>query len=389
MLIPNPYRELFAVPGTKSFALAGFIARLPIGMTGIGIITMLAELRGSYSLAGGVAASFALTTALLAPQISRLIDKRGQARVLPLATAISVIGLLALLACARWNAPNWTLFVFAVLAGFMPSMGSMVRARWATIYRGKSQLQTAYALESVLDDLCFITGPPLSVGLSVGVFPQAGPLAAVFLLIIGVSSLVAQKDTEPPVYAGARGTSAIRLPAVRILVLLLLAMGAIVGCVDVVSVAFAKEQGQAAAASLVLSAYAFGSGAGGLWFGALTFKTPLARLFLIGSLATAVTTLPLLLANNISSLCLAVLLAGIFFSPTFIVATTIVEKKAPNAKLTEGLTWLLSGLGIGVSLGAVSTGMMVDAYGARAGFTIALLAGCAVFGVALYGYRRV
>ena len=32
----------------------------------------------------------------------------------------------------------------------------MVRARWTALYRGQPQLQTAYALESVLDELCFI-----------------------------------------------------------------------------------------------------------------------------------------------------------------------------------------------------------------------------------------
>ena len=30
--------------------------------------------------------------------------------------------------------------------------------------RGRPELQTAYALESVLDEVCFIVGPPLSVG---------------------------------------------------------------------------------------------------------------------------------------------------------------------------------------------------------------------------------
>jgi len=31
-------------------------------------------------------------------------------------------------------------------------------------HRGRPELQTAYALESVLDEVCFIVGPPLSVG---------------------------------------------------------------------------------------------------------------------------------------------------------------------------------------------------------------------------------
>jgi len=70
-----------------------------------------------------------------------------------------------------------------------------------------------------------------------------------------VFAFVAQRATEPPVHATAANEkgSVIRFSGVRILVLLLAAMGTIVGTVDVVSVAFAEQQGQPAAASLVLS----------------------------------------------------------------------------------------------------------------------------------------
>src|SRR2546427_12949022 len=57
----------------------------------------------------------------------------------------------------------WLLLVLAALVGALPSMPAMVRARWTVLLRGTPQLQTAYALEAVLDDVCFIVGPPLSV----------------------------------------------------------------------------------------------------------------------------------------------------------------------------------------------------------------------------------
>lgn len=69
----NPYRELFNAPGSRGFVLAGMIARMPISMTGIGVITTLAQLKGGYGLAGAVAATFALATAFCAPQVSRLV----------------------------------------------------------------------------------------------------------------------------------------------------------------------------------------------------------------------------------------------------------------------------------------------------------------------------
>lgn len=388
----NPYRELFTAPGSKGFSLAGLVARIPLPMTGIGIITMLSQLRGSYGLAGAVSAAFVLTYALLSPQISRLVDRHGQRRVLPIAATISVLGMALLLTCAHWRAPTWTLFIGAVLAGFMPSMSAMVRARWTVLYRGQPHLQTAYSLETVLDEITFIAGPPLSVGLSVAVFPQAGPLAAALLLMLGVHALVMQYRTEPPVemqdVATVDSRSVIRLANVRLLALLMVAMGVIVGTVDIVSVAFAEQVGQPAAASLVLSAYAMGSCVIVLLFGVLKLQTSLHRLLLLSGLATALTTLPLLLVGSIAALAGAVLVAGAFFAPTMIVAMSLVERLVPEHKLTEGMTWLLAGLNIGVALGAAASGQIVDDGGARTGFTVALCAGTAVLLIALWGHHR-
>ena len=385
----NPYSALFTAPGSRAFVLAGMIARMPISMTGIGLITMLSQLHGGYALAGAVAATFALATAFCAPQVSRLVDRYGQGRVLPIAALVGGGALLLLLLCTRLQAPQWTLFVFAALAGCMPSMSAMVRARWTEIYRGQPQLQTAYALESVLDEVCFIVGPPLSVGLCVVLFPEAGPLAALLALAIGVSAFVLQRSTEPAIHPHDQQQpgSAIASVPVRWLILLMVALGTIVGVVDVVSVAFAQQQGQPAAASIVLSVYAIGSCLAGLAFGALKLDVPLPRLFLYGGVATALTTLPLLLASDILSLALTVFVAGLFFAPTLIVAMALIERIVPPAKLTEGLTWLVTGLSIGVAVGAAGSGWLVDGYGARSGFWLALVGGLVVLLAALQSYR--
>ncbi|AAN69555.1 MULTISPECIES: MFS transporter [Pseudomonas] len=388
----STYRELFQAKGAKGFALAGLLARLPLPMTGIGIITMLSQITGSYGLAGAVAATFVLTYALMSPQISRLVDRHGQGRLLPAAAGLSVLGILLLLACSYWRLADWTLFVGAALAGFMPSMSAMVRARWTAIYRGKAQLKTAYSLETVLDEVTFIAGPPISVGLSVAVLPQAGTLAAAVFLAIGVFALAVQVGTEPPVEAdaatGQDSMSVFRLADVRLLTLLMVAMGLIVGTVDIVSVAFAEQMDMPAAASVVLSCYAIGSCVAGLVFGVLKLDTPLHKLLLLGGLATAATTLPLLVVGNIIGLAIAVLVAGLFFAPTMIVAMSLVERIVPESKLTEGMTWLLAGLNVGVAGGAAASGQVVDVWGAQAGFNVALAAGAAVLLVALWGYQR-
>lgn len=389
----TPYRELFDTPGTRALALAGLIARVPLPMTGIGIITLLSAVKGSYALAGAVSAVFVFTYAVVSPQVSRLVDRHGQGRVLPLATAISIAGLLLLAVSTFAQAPDWMLFAGALLAGGMPSVSAMVRARWTALHRGRPQLQTAFSLETVFDELSFIAGPPIAVALSIGLLPQAGVLAAAVLLAVGVAALVMQRGTEPAVEnnAPARGRqrSMITLPGVRWLVLLMLAMGLIVGTIDITSVAFTASLGQPAAASLVLSAYALGSCAAGLLFGARVFPFPLHRLLLWGGVATALTTLPLLYVAAVVPLALAVLVAGLFFAPTMIVAMSLVERQVPAHRVTEGMTWLLAGLNVGVAAGAASSGQAVDRMGPSAGFVVALCAGGLVLISALMASRAV
>ena len=88
-------------------------------------------------------------------------------------------------------------------------------------------------------------------------------------------------------------------------------------------------------------------------------------------------------------LSVGVLLAGVFFAPTMIVAMGLVEEMAPPAQLTEGLTWLITGLASGVALGAAATGWVVDHVGVRAGFGVTLAAGALMAVIALAGRRRI
>ncbi|MFH9267738.1 MFS transporter [Streptomyces sp. NPDC017546] len=387
----NPYGVLFRTPGSRAFTAAGFVARMPLSMAGIGIIAMVSQMRGDYGLAGAVSATFTLSMALCGPRISRAVDRRGQSRVLPPVAGLSVMALGALLLCARYEAPDWTLFGCAAVAGAMPNMAAMVRARWTHALKGSDRLHSAYSLESVVDELTFVVGPALSVALCTALFPEAGPLVAGVLLVLGVLMFVPQKRTEPPVVRPAdgdpRGGSAIRGGALRLLALTLVAGGAIVGTIDVVSVSFAEQQGSPAGAGVVLSVYAAGSAVAGLVFGALRLTTPLPRLLVLGTAGTALTTLPLLLVGDLVTLTAAVFLPGLFFAPTMIVVMGLVERTVPPAALTEGMTWAITGLSVGVASGAAVSGAIVDRFGPGGGFVVAVAAGAAALLTALCARR--
>ncbi|MBY8338820.1 MFS transporter [Streptomyces spinosirectus] len=388
--MPSPYRALFAVPGTKGFSAAGFLGRMPLSMMGIGVVTMISQLTGRYGLAGALSATIALAAAALGPQVSRLVDRYGQRRVLRPATLIALSAAAGLLCAAHFGWPDWTLFVCAAGIGSVPSLGAMIRARWAALYRGTPKLHTAYSFESVVDEVCFIFGPIISIGLSTAWFPEAGPLLAACFLAAGVFWLTAQRATEPaphPREKHGRG-SALRSPALQVLVATFAATGAIFGAVDVVTVAFADERGHKAAASLVLALYAAGSCTAGVVFGLLHFTGAPARRWLLGVCAMGVSMIPLLLVGNLPLLAVALFVAGLSIAPTMITTMSLIEEHVPRAKLTEGMTWVSTGLAVGVALGSSMAGWVIDAAGARAGYGVPAVSGAVAVVVGFLGYRR-
>jgi MFS family permease len=386
----NPYVEIFRVPGTKGFAAAGFVARLPIAMATIGTVAMLSQTHGEYWLAGAVSATFALTNAFVAPRISRIVDEIGQTRVVVPTTLLSVAAFALLLIAANQHWPIWTLFVFALLAASMPSVPAMVRARWTEIYRGKPALNTAFAFESVADELVYIAGASLSVGLSVALFPEAGLLASTLFLAFGSLAFILQRSTEPkvqPIAAGDRRGSAIRLRPVQIVTFALVAIGAIFGTAEVTVIAVTDELGQPGAASFVLGVYAVGSFVVGLILGALNLRVPLARQFAAAIAFTAITTLPLLAVDSVPMLAIALFASGLAISPTFITAFGLIERLVPASKLTEGVTWVMTGIGIGMALGSAASGWVIDEFGAASGFWVSVVSGAIALTTALLGQR--
>lgn len=387
----NPYREIFRAPGAKGFSAAGFFARLPIAMAPIGIVAMLSQTHGEYWLAGAVSATFALTNAAVAPQISRLVDRRGQSSVLVPATIISVIAFAILIIATNQRWPAWTLFLSAFLAAAMPSIPAMMRARWTEIFRDRPELNTAFAFESAADELVYIAGASLSVGLAVSLFPEAGMMISTASLALGTFAFLLQRSTEPKVRAvesGSRQHSAIRLRSVQIITVALIFVGSTFATAEVSAVAITKELGQPQAASLVIGVYAIGSFVVGLLLGAINPKMPLQRQLLIAVSVLALTALPLLFASTtVALLAFAVFLSGVAISPIFITAFGLIERRVPESMLTEGVTWVMTGIGIGMALGAFISGWVIDNFGPSNGFWVSIAATLSTVAIISLGQR--
>ncbi|WP_369271381.1 MFS transporter [Streptomyces sp. R11] len=387
----RPYRRLFAHPGARAFTLANLAARLPMGMFSVSAVVMIAGTRGSYALAGAVTATGLAATALVAPWTARLVDRYGQARVAVPATLCAALGSLALLLCVRYDAPAWTLFAAYAATATTPNTGGMSRARWAHLLKGDPEaLHTANSFEQAADELCFMLGPVLAAFLCGAFFPEAGTLVGAVLLVAGVLAFAAQRSTEPPPWApaaGAAGTSLFRAPGMPALLAVCLAMGAVFGSTEVVTIAFADAQGHRTAAGAVLALQAAGSCAAGLLYGRLRLSGPAEYRYVWCIAAmTALLTLPLLAASLTGSLpllCVALLFAGMATAPTMITNMALVQQRTPEGRLNEGMTLAVTALLGGIACGSATGGWLAEHLSPAAAYGVPVTAAAAALLIAL------
>ncbi|MFD9786463.1 MFS transporter [[Kitasatospora] papulosa] len=381
----NPYVRLLATPGARAFTAGNLLARLPMGMFSVSAVIMIAGAHGSYALAGAVTATGLAATAVVAPWTARLVDRYGQARIAVPATAVAVIGSLALVLCVHHDAPVWTLFAAYAATATTPNTGGMSRARWAHLHRGDpAALHTANSFEQAADELCFMLGPVLAASLCGALFPEAGTLTGAILLMTGVLVFAAQRATEPPVTPGTRAPSPLRTPGMAALLAVFLATGAVFGSMEVVSIAHAG--------GAILALQATGSCVAGLLYGSLPPAARAGRrLLLCLTGMTVLMSLPLLATATTGSLpvlagCL--LLAGAATAPTMVTGMTLVQRLTPQAQLNEGMTLAVTALLGGVAAGSAVGGWAAEHAGTVAGYAAPMCAAALALAVAAAGTRR-
>ncbi|HEY2553407.1 MAG TPA: MFS transporter [Streptosporangiaceae bacterium] len=400
------YLRLLRMPGAAGFSVAGMVGRMPMAMFGLGTVLLISSVTGKYGLAGAVAAAGSIGYAICAPLAGRLSDALGQDRVLRPMAALFGAATAMFVASAELHAPRWALVLAGGLAGAsMPSIGSMVRTRWSTLLRGdQGLLQTAFALESVADELIFVVGPALVTVLATQVFPAAGVLVSAALCLTGTLLFAAQRRTQPPAHprqrqphhpAGRprrRGLRA-RLPTAPSRALVTLApmylfLGAMFATIDLSTVAFAQQHHHKPLAGILLGTYAGGSAIGGLWYGSRSWRAPLERRFTITLCCTVACVASFWALPGLPQLAGVLLVSGLTISPTLMAGYGLIERQATAGRRTEGMAWLSSTISIGVAGGSAIAGQLIDAGGARWGYEFAASCGLLAVAVCLLGLSR-
>lgn len=377
------FRSLLRLPGTAAFTAAGAIARMPLQGAALAVTLAVVFQTGSYATAGLLVGVLTVARGISAPSLSRLVDRYGQFSVMSIVVIGQFVsfGLLTVGIALDWSL--WALTGLAALTGLgSGAPHAYVRARWAQAVESRSQLDTAFAWESLVESLGVAVTPLILVALVDLVSPFAGLVFLTVVAVAGGLALYLQRSTEPPV---VRTSSGGRVPigpgsARLIAVYASYCFGAAftLGGISIVAV----EQGEASPipgfAGLLLTSFASGTMLGAFLYGSMNWRHGPARRLRVIIPVFAATTLTMLFLEGSPLLLLGAFVIGIPFIALLTSTNRAVQEVAPKGRLTEMLAWLATAQGIGLALGSLLAGAAIDRSGYQTAALVFVLSGAIV-----------
>jgi MFS family permease len=385
------YLTVWRLPSAPVLLLAGFAGRLPSAMVPLGLLLMVQQQTGSYAVAGAVSATFGIATALMAPVLGRLADRRGPRGILLVQAAVYPLLLATLVAVVLAGAPVPALLVAAAAAGTStPLVAGTVRALWSRV--DPRVRPTAFALDATATELVFVTGPTAVAALTVVAAPAVAVVVGAALGVLGAVGIAASgpmRAWRPAVPERRSLFATVSTPGMpRVLIsgsALMLGFGGL----EVALPAFAGEAGRPGLSGVLLAVWSLGSVVGGLWFGARVVSASLPRQYRWGLLGVTIGLAPLAAVESPWVLGVLLFLGGTAIAPTLTVQSSLVGSIAPASATTEAFTWL-STVAFGASaVGAAVGGALIETSAGVAGaLVMAAVAAALAVAVTLLPGRR-
>lgn len=385
------YLTVWRLPSAPVLLLAGFAGRMPSAMVPLALLLMVQQQTGSYAVAGAVAATFGVATAMMAPVLGRLADRRGPRGILLTQAAAYPVLLAALVAVVLAGAPVAALLTAAALAGVStPLVSGTVRALWSRV--DPRVRPTAYALDATGTELVFVAGPTAvavitvvaDAAVAVAVGAALGALGA-----IGIATSAPMRAWVPVAARGRRLLDTVTAPGMPRVLLSGSALMLGFGGLEVAIPAFADAAGSPGMSGVLLAVWSLGSVAGGLWFGARMVSASLPRQYRWGLLGVTIGLVPLAAVQSPWVLGVLLFLGGTAIAPTLTVQNSLVGAIAPASATTEAFTWL-STVAFGASaVGAAVGGALIESPAGVAGaLVMAAVAAALAVAITLVPGRR-
>ncbi len=367
-------RSLASSPSARRLFATSIVARLPLAMLSIGLMVHVQHLSGSFAAAGVVTCAYGLAVSIGGPLLGRLVDRRGQTLVL-LASAGAGAALLGVIAIVPAGTPLAVLVALASGIGLAtPPVGACLRSQLSSLLPDPGAARAAFAFEASVVELTWVAGPPLVLGVGALWSTGAALAAGGLVLLVATVAFAAQPNPRtwrPAPAEGRRRGGALRTPAMRTLIAILLLVGVLLGADEVAVTAAAKTLDGTTAAAPLLALWGVGSLTGGLLItrsggGA---RTAAGLALILAALAAGHLAL-IPASGGIVSLGAVLLVAGAAIAPAEASANAMVDDAAPPGMTTEAFAWLASAIEIGAALGAAASGTLIDRAGPTAAFAL-------------------
>jgi MFS family permease len=395
----------------RGFIPLGLFARLPLAMLTVGTLTLITSVSGSYAIGGTSAGAVGIGSALGAPILGALADRRGQRPVLLVSAILNAVAVVALVALAyalpvadRFNADYfgsaWPVLAAAFIAGVScPQVGPLARVRWMALTSGGSRndlgtdLDTALSYESTADEITFVLGPAL-VGVLASLVAPWLPLALAAVLTITLVPAFAVHRTHLSVprnrprgavqptsnEAGIRRRGRLaRVAAVAVPVLAMVCMGTFFGSTQTALTSFSASFATSEVAGLLYSVMGLSSAAAAISVAYWPVRfTVTARWLASAALMAGLSTL-LLLPDSGWDMVLVLLALGLPVGPVMVTVFAIGGIAAPAGRLGTVMTALASGIVAGTAAGSTIAGQLAQGPGYAAAFLVPIAAAAALF----------
>jgi MFS family permease len=371
-----------SAPGALRVFAVSIVARLPLTMLSIALLVHARHLTGSFAAAGVVTGAYAISLGAGGPLLGKLVDRRGQTAVLVFSAGVAapLLGVVAILPTGTSAAVLVALASAIGLAS--PPIGACVRTLFPGLLDDPSAVRAAYAADASASELTWIAGPPLALGLGAA-FSTGTALAVAGAILLAATLAFALEPASrawrpSPAPAERSRCGSLQTPAMRTLVIVLVAVGVLFGAVEVAVTAATNALGSTAAAGPLLGVWGAGSLIGGVLasrhgerlHGSAGLALVLVGLT-VGHLALTAA------AGSVLALAAVLLVAGAAIAPTYATVYAMVDDAAPAGTVTEAFAWLGTAIAVGASAGSAAAGSLADHAGPVAAFALAGAAGAA------------
>ncbi|MCP2041300.1 MFS family permease [Neisseria sp. HSC-16F19] len=362
------YRRLLSDRQLRRIVLHSVLPRLPLGMNSLGITLLVQNSSGSFAQAGWVAGAYMAAMAVQAALVGRWIDLRGpQGLLLPMAAGYALSMLLLVWVSYQGASLPWLMAAAGAAGLCFPPVSTLLRATFRKADMAASLRQSAYAVDSMIIESCFILGPLLlSLAVWLGSEAYAVMLSAL-LVAVGVPLFVRtgalQRWGQVETGVERHWLGPLQVQGVRRALVLSLLVTLGVGMMEIAMPAFAEAQGKKEWTGLFYAVMSVPSVVAVLTYGSRTWAMPLRRQIVLCLLWLTGGLLLMSQAASVGWFALGCMVVGMAIGPIFTMLALQLGGLSPSATVTEAFTWNAMLFTLGIGLGIWLGGLLVQAWG--------------------------